>query len=338
RRRHRAVRQRHRRFPAGPVHRLRLLHHRLPVQHPEVQPGNAQGVQVHALLRTRRRGAGARLHQGVPHRLPALRHQGGDARAGRGPGGAAPQGVGLRPRRGLRPSGGPWHPRPLRPARRHQPGSLRRPAVESARSLDRLALEAATQVARQPGHGRWPDRPVRALPALRTQDRRGGPGRASGGETAMSDSLLLPHDRVVRYNFRERLMHWLSGFSSLYLLLSGLAFWSPWLFWLTAILGGPTIARELHPWFGVIFTIAVLWMWAIWGSQMHFTARDREWLRSLKHYIRNEDGQVPDEDRFHAGQTRLFWGFLVCGLLLFLSGLVLWEPHWIPWSLRILRL
>ena len=40
RRRHRAVRQRHRRLPAGPVHRLRLLHHRLPVQHPEVQPGH----------------------------------------------------------------------------------------------------------------------------------------------------------------------------------------------------------------------------------------------------------------------------------------------------------
>ena len=32
--RHRAVQQRHRRFPRGKLHRLRLLHHRLPVQHP----------------------------------------------------------------------------------------------------------------------------------------------------------------------------------------------------------------------------------------------------------------------------------------------------------------
>ena len=61
-------------------------------------------------------------------------------------------------------------------------------------------------------------------------------------------------------------------------------------------------------------------------------------MRSLKHYVRNEDDQVPDEDRFNAGQKGLFWGFLVCGILLFLSGLVLWEPHWIPWSLRFLRL
>jgi formate dehydrogenase subunit gamma len=154
----------------------------------------------------------------------------------------------------------------------------------------------------------------------------------------MSVANALPADRILRYTFRERLMHWLSGFSYLYLLLSGLAFWSPWLFWITAILGGPTIARELHPWFGVIFTIAVLWMWSIWGSQMRFTARDREWLHAIRHYVRNEDDQVPDEDRFNAGQKGLFWGFLVCGILLFLSGLVLWEPHWVPWSLHFLRL
>ena len=36
----------------------------------------------------------------------------------------------------------------------------------------------------------------------------------------MSDSLLLPNGRVVRYTFRERLMHWLAGFSYLYLLLN----------------------------------------------------------------------------------------------------------------------
>jgi formate dehydrogenase subunit gamma len=33
----------------------------------------------------------------------------------------------------------------------------------------------------------------------------------------------------------------------------------------------------------------------------------------------------------------LFWGFVVCGALLFLSGLVLWLPEYIPWNLRVLR-
>jgi formate dehydrogenase subunit gamma len=154
----------------------------------------------------------------------------------------------------------------------------------------------------------------------------------------MSDSRLLPNGRVQRYSFNERLMHWLTGVSYVYLLLTGLAFWSPWLFWIAVVLGGGTISRELHPWAGVIFFVGVLWMYRSWSSQMHATERDREWWRALPHYIRNEDAKVPDEGRFNAGQKSLFWGFLWCGVALLLSGLVLWVPHWIPWSLRWLRL
>ena len=154
----------------------------------------------------------------------------------------------------------------------------------------------------------------------------------------MSQSYLLPNDRVLRYNFRERLVHWVAGFSYVYLLLTGLAFWSPWLFWITLIFGGPTISRELHPWVGVIFFLGVLWMFGLWAGQMRFTDQDRAWWRALPHYIRNEDSQVPDEDRFNAGQKALFWGFFWCGVVLLLTGFVLWVPHWFPWSLRFLRL
>ena len=44
------------------------------------------------------------------------------------------------------------------------------------------------------------------------------------------DTYLLPNGRVLRYSFHERLAHWLAGVSYVYLLLTGLAFWSPWLF------------------------------------------------------------------------------------------------------------
>ena len=49
RRRHRPIHQRHRRFSAGQVHRLRLLHHRLPVQYSEIQYRNKTRVQMHAV-------------------------------------------------------------------------------------------------------------------------------------------------------------------------------------------------------------------------------------------------------------------------------------------------
>jgi len=156
-------------------------------------------------------------------------------------------------------------------------------------------------------------------------------------EKSTSPSRLLPNGRVLRYSFRERLMHWLAGFSYVYLLLTGLAFWSTWLFWLAVVLGGATISRELHPWVGVIFVLSVVWMHRVWSPQMRTTERDRQWWRALPHYIRNEDDEVPSEGRFNAGQKALFWGFFWCGIALLLSGLVLWEPHWIPWNLRALR-
>jgi formate dehydrogenase subunit gamma len=149
---------------------------------------------------------------------------------------------------------------------------------------------------------------------------------------------LLPNDRVLRYSFPERLMHWLTALSYLYLLLTGLAFWSPWLFWLAAIMGGATIARELHPWAGLIFSVGIVWMYRAWASQMRTTEHDREWWHALPHYIRNEDDEVPSEERFNAGQKSLFWGFFWCGIVLLLSGLVLWFPNWVPWSQHWLRL
>lgn len=140
----------------------------------------------------------------------------------------------------------------------------------------------------------------------------------------------MNNGRILRYTFRERLMHWTAGLSYVYLLLTGLAFWSPWLFWLAVVLGGGTISRMLHPWAGVVFTLAIFWMFRVWAAQMRSTDRDRAWWRSLRHYIRNEDDQVPPAGKFNGGQKLLFWGFFWCGIVLFLSGLVLWFPDRVP--------
>lgn len=153
-----------------------------------------------------------------------------------------------------------------------------------------------------------------------------------------SGKYLLPNGRVLRYSFHERLIHWMAGISYLYLLLTGLAFWSPWLFWIAVVLGGGTMSRELHPWFGLIFAFALLLMYGMWAAQMKETPADKAWWASIGHYIRNEDDQMPSADRFNPGQKLLFWGFFVNGILLLLSGLVLWFPQYIPWNFRVLRL
>ena len=139
---------------------------------------------------------------------------------------------------------------------------------------------------------------------------------------------FIPHGRVLRYTLRERLTHWVAAASYIYLLATGLAFWSPWLFWIAVVLGGAQVSRMLHPWAGLIFAVSVCYMYAMWGSQMKNTGADREWWSKIRYYSANQDDKMPPAGRYNAGQKFLFWGFFWGGLLLLASGTILWTPQY----------
>lgn len=152
----------------------------------------------------------------------------------------------------------------------------------------------------------------------------------------MSNPLLV-QDRVVRYTVRERVIHWVAGFTYVYLLLSGLAFYAPQLYWLASILGGGPTARFWHPWIGLAFTIVMVWMHQTWRTDMRITDADRRWSKQVRKYIENKDDEVPPSGRFNAGQKWFYWVMLVSTIFLLLSGLVMWFPEYVPWSLRGFR-
>jgi len=154
--------------------------------------------------------------------------------------------------------------------------------------------------------------------------------------TAHPERLAL-HHHVLRYNFHERLTHWIAAGSYIYLLATGLAFWSPWLMWISVVLGGGQVSRALHPWAGLVFTGSVVYMYWMWVKQMGFEPVDKQWWKSLRFYITNQDDKMPPAGRYNAGQKLLFWSFFWGGLVLFLTGLVLWFSESLPWSLRWLR-
>jgi formate dehydrogenase subunit gamma len=137
-------------------------------------------------------------------------------------------------------------------------------------------------------------------------------------------------ETIVRYSFRERMVHAAAAVSFVYLLLTGLAFWTPALYWIAIVLGGGFLSRMLHPWIGVGFAVVVGVMFVMWHADMRAVAADREWRKAMGHYIRNEDARVPAAGRFNFGQKQLFWVMTWSALVLLLSGLVLWFPHLIP--------
>ena len=144
-------------------------------------------------------------------------------------------------------------------------------------------------------------------------------------------------DRILRYTLAERVNHWIAGLTYIYLLVTGLAFWSPYMFWLAVLVGGGPAARFWHPWLGLVFAVSVFWMYQIWRGDMVITKEDRAWHGAIEHYIRNEDENLPPIWRFNWGQKLFFWLMFYGAILLLISGCGLWWVESIPWSLRWLR-
>jgi formate dehydrogenase subunit gamma len=142
---------------------------------------------------------------------------------------------------------------------------------------------------------------------------------------------------IPRYSMVERVNHWLGGLTYIYLLMTGLAFWSPYLFWMAAIAGGGPTARFWHPWVGLIFAASLWWTFIQWRHDMSIDDSDRAWAKAIPDYIQNEDDKLPPVGRFNYGQKLFFWGMFYSVILLLLSGIVLWYTEALPWNLRFVR-
>ncbi len=137
-------------------------------------------------------------------------------------------------------------------------------------------------------------------------------------------------DRVPRFDFGERAVHWLVALSFLYSAMSGLALWSHHFFWIAAVLGGGVTVRWGHPWGGVLFVVLFLAMSLRWAGQMRLEPDDRRWLRQAHRYAVHDTEGLPEPGRFNAGQKMLFWAQMLSGVLLLGSGVVLWFAATVP--------
>jgi formate dehydrogenase subunit gamma len=141
------------------------------------------------------------------------------------------------------------------------------------------------------------------------------------------------NERILRYTLIERVMHWLAAIVYMYVLATGLAFYSPHLYWIAVVLGGGPTSRFWHPWLGVAFVATLAWMLRAWIGDMHITAADRKWSDAMDRYVRNEDESLPAIDRFNIGQKYFFWAMVWAGAVLLLTGAVLWFAELMPVNL-----
>lgn len=145
----------------------------------------------------------------------------------------------------------------------------------------------------------------------------------------------MSSSRILRFSYYERVVHWVVAFSFIYLMLTGLALWSPRLYWLAAVMGGGETVRAWHPWAGVVFSVAFGLMFVKWLRQMLLDKDDRKWLRMAHRYARHQAEGLPEAGRYNAGQKMMFWMQGLLCVILLLSGLVLWWPESMSRGLRL---
>jgi formate dehydrogenase subunit gamma len=139
---------------------------------------------------------------------------------------------------------------------------------------------------------------------------------------------------ILRYTLFERTMHWISALTYMYVLATGLAFYSPHLYWIAMVLGGGATSRFWHPVVGLVWIATLVWMLRAWLPDMRITAVDRKWATAMRHYVRNEDSNLPPIDRFNLGQKYFFWAMVVAGAVLIATGAAMWFPENMPRDLR----
>ena len=155
--------------------------------------------------------------------------------------------------------------------------------------------------------------------------------------TRPRETTAFDEERIRRYTFLERVNHWFGALTYTYCLLTGLAFWTPYLFWLATMVGGGPTARFWHPIVGLVFTASLLWTFIEWRGDMVIDNDDKLWAKDIEYYIENGDDKLPPVGRFNWGQKIFFWAMGGSVILLVLSGFVLWFVESVPWSTHILR-
>jgi formate dehydrogenase subunit gamma len=151
----------------------------------------------------------------------------------------------------------------------------------------------------------------------------------------MSDYEVAPGDdvhpgdpvTVDRYTTAARINHWITAASLVLLAISGLALFHPKLYFLTALFGGGSNTRMLHPWIGVVLFFSFMGLFFRFWKLNLWRRTDNVWMSRLRDVLAGHDERLPEVGKYNAGQKMVFWSMSFLILVLITSGIVIWQQY-----------
>lgn len=144
---------------------------------------------------------------------------------------------------------------------------------------------------------------------------------------------------VQRTPYGVRISHWLMVICFFFVAMSGLSWFFPSLNWLNNLLGGPQLARILHPFLGVVVFLFLGYLCLKLARYNLPEASDKAWFANVGSVMKGEHNDAIDTGKYNAGQKVLFWSIMGLILVLLISGVVIWRPYFAPlFSIPLIRI
>src|SRR5438309_9422307 len=108
---------------------------------------------------------------------------------------------------------------------------------------------------------------------------------------------------IVRHRLVSRVIHWSVAYTFFVCVFTGMPIWTPIFGWMAHLFGGLTVCRVIHPWAGVAFFLASIFMFFMWLSDMHLERGEKDWLgpKKMLRYMRYETDDQ-DVGKYNGGQ------------------------------------
>jgi len=132
----------------------------------------------------------------------------------------------------------------------------------------------------------------------------------------------------------ERIFHWLLAGSCLFALITGLGLMFHHWEVIPTLLGGYYATKWMHIFSGVIFAFSLIAASIMWWEHCKFVPDDAKWVAQAGGYLW-EAHDLPPCGMYNAGQKLFFWCVFVFGIIIVLSGIVMFNP--LPYNITIAR-
>ena len=128
---------------------------------------------------------------------------------------------------------------------------------------------------------------------------------------------------IVRTTFIDRACHWTVVICFFLVALSGISFFFPTLQWLTETFGTPQMGRILHPFFGVLIFVALMFMFVRFVHHNIPDKQDIPWLKGIVEVLKGNEHKVARVGKYNAGQKMMFWTIMSMIFVLLVTGAII---------------